>query len=293
MNKNFLPGLVFAILWATGSVAAKFGGRSADLLLLASGRFILTGIIFLPLLILQGKHRIWPRDGEWSKIFIYGLLNTTLTLGAFFASQKYVSAGISMLFLAVAPLVIALFSAVLLKRKLTRFEICGMLVSFTGLIIASFNEFKTAHVSYLGIVLLTIYMISYAAGSVYFSTLKLNMPNVAFNLWQVFIGGLMLLPFCGVLSQYHIRHFDANLLLSLIWMIIVLSVFSNQLWLYLIRQDPVKAAAWLYLVPVFGYVYGYLLLGETITPLALAGTALVITGLILSKRNRAVVPGRE
>lgn len=286
MNKNIALGLLFAVLWATGSVAAKIGAHSSDLLLLASVRFICTGVIFFPMLLLQKKHRLWPQGKEWNNIFIYGVLNTTLTLGAFFAAQKYVSAGISMLFLAVAPLIIALFSTVILNRTLTRFEIIGMLISFAGLILASLNEFKTAHVSYLGIVLLAIYMLAYASSSVYFSTLKMTMSTAVFNIWQVFIGGLVLLPFCKVFSQDQIYKFDSNFILSLAWMIVILSFIANQLWLYLVKQDPVKAAAWLYLIPVFGYIYGYLLLKEHITLLAMAGTALVILGLMLSKRNK-------
>ena len=285
MYKNILPGLLFAILWASGSVVVKFGILSADALLLASIRFICTGLIFGPLLLLHGKYRIWPKGKEWKNLIIYGLLNTTLTLGSFFAAQKFVSAGISMLFIAVAPLLIALFSSTFLSRKLTRFEIIGMLISFSGLVIASAAELPGAHVSFLGIMLLLIYITAYALSSVYFSTLTISMPNMVFNIWQVFIGGLILLPFCWVFSQSHIKHVNLNLFLSLAWMIIVLSFVANQLWLYLIKKDTVKAAAWLYLTPVFGYLFGYLILGESITIYSVAGTVLVIGGLVLSKRK--------
>jgi probable blue pigment (indigoidine) exporter len=286
MFKNILPGLLFAVLWASGSVVVKFGILSADALLLASIRFICTGLIFAPLLLLQGKHRVWPKGAEWKHILIYGLLNTTLTLGSFFAAQKFVSAGISMLFIAVAPLLIALFSALFLSRKLTTFEVIGMLTAFTGLVIASSAGLSGAHISVGGIMLLLVYITAYAVSSIYFSGLKLKMSNVVFNVWQVFFGGIILLPFCLLSGQSHIKHIDANLILSLMWMIVVLSFIANQLWLYLIKSDTVKAAGWLYLTPVFGYLYGYLLLGEKVTIYAFAGTALVITGLILSKKGK-------
>lgn len=112
------------------------------------------------------------------------------------------------------------------------------------------------------------------------------MSNMVFNVWQVFFGGIILLPFCWVFSQSHIKHVDVNLFISLAWMIVVLSFIANQLWLYLIKKDTVKAAGWLYLTPVFGYLFGYLLLGEKVTIFSVAGTALVIGGLVLSKRNR-------
>jgi probable blue pigment (indigoidine) exporter len=285
MYKNILPGLLFAVLWASGSVAVKLGILSADALLLASVRFILTGLLFIPLLALATKHRIIPRGVEWKQLTIYGFLNSTLTLGAFFAAQKYVSAGISMLFIAVAPLLIALFSSVFLKRKLSRFEVTGMLLAFTGLIIASNAEVRSAHFSAMGIILLLVYITAYALSSVYFSSIRSGLSNMIFNVWQVFLGGVLLVPFCFVFSQSHIRHYDANLWLCLAWLIFVLSFVANQLWLYMVKIDTVKAAAWLYLTPVFGYLFGYLVLGEKVTIYAVIGTVVVITGLIISKKK--------
>lgn len=287
MYKKILPGLLFTLLWSTGSIAAKFGIRSADALILASLRFIGTGLIFAPYFLFSSKHRFWPGKSEWKSILIYGLLNTTLTLGAFFEAQKYASAGISTLFIAVGPLLMALFSSVFLKRKLSRFEITGMLTAFSGLIICAATELPKGHIKPLGLVLLIIYITAYALSSVYFSSIKPTLTNAVFNIWQVFTGGILLLPFCWLFQGQHIQHQDLNLVVSLAWMIIVLSFVANQLWLYLIRIDTVKAAAWLYLTPVFGYLLGYIFFKETITFYTLTGTALVITGLVLAGRTAA------
>jgi probable blue pigment (indigoidine) exporter len=66
---------------------------------------------------------------------------------------------------------------------------------------------------------------------------------------------------------------------------ITLSFIANWLWLYLLKKDTVSAAAWLYLEPVLGYAYGYILLHEHISWAAISGTVLVIAGLIVSKRR--------
>jgi len=285
MYKNILPGLLFAVLWATGAIAAKFGIRSADALMLASLRFLITGLVFAPYFLLHQKHRFIPYRHEWKSIVIYGLLNTTLTLGSFFAAQKYASAGISMLFTAVTPLLIALLSSVFLKRKLSRFEIAGMLVAFSGLLLAALSALPSATITVTGIILLTVYMTAYALSSMYISVAKVDLHNMVFNVWQVFIGGLILLPFCRIFNAHHIKHFDINLILSLTWLIVMLSFVANLLWLYLIKKDAVSAASWLYLVPVLGYLYGYWLLGEAVTQYAVIGGVMVIVGLVISKRK--------
>ncbi|TWR29198.1 EamA family transporter [Mucilaginibacter pallidiroseus] len=288
MLRKIAPGLTFSILWASGAVAVKFGIRSADALMLASIRFILTGIIFCPYFLYIKKERFWPYKSEWKSIFIYGILCTTLTLGTFFAAQAYSSAGISMLFIAVAPLLIALLSSIVLKRKLTRYEIAGMVIAFSGLVLTSAAALPNASIKPLGILLLLIYITAYALSSVYFSTIKLQMKNSVFNVWQVFIGGIVLLPFCPLFGQAHISRFDANLVLVLLWLIFILSFIANQLWLYLIGVDPVAAGTWLYLTPVFGYAYGYFILGEPITIWSILGAILVVIGLVFSKRKEVV-----
>jgi probable blue pigment (indigoidine) exporter len=289
MYKNILPGLLFAILWASGAIAAKFGIRSADGVMLASLRFLATGFLFAPYFLLHPNYRFIPDRKEWKPIVIYGFLNTTLTLGSFFAAQKYASAGISMLFTAVAPLLMALFSSVILKRKLTKFEIAGMLVAFAGLLLAAGSALPTATITPAGLLLLFIYMVAYAASSIYISGTKVTLPTMVFNVWQVFIGGIILLPFCFLLNSYHIKRVDSNLLLSLAWLIVMLSFVANLLWLYLVKKDSVSAATWLYLVPVLGYIYGYVLLGEKMTVYSIIGAVMVIAGLVISKRKLKAV----
>jgi probable blue pigment (indigoidine) exporter len=210
MYKNILPGFLFAVLWASGAIAAKFGIRSVDALMLACLRFLITGIVFAPYFLLHKKHRFIPHPNEWKPIFIYGLLNTTLTLGSFFAAQKYASAGISMLFTAVTPLLIALLSALFLKRRLSRFEAVGMLVAFAGLLLAALTALPSATITVTGILLLTVYIVAYALSSMYISVVKVGLTNMVFNVWQVFTGGLLLLPFCWMFKAYHIRHISES-----------------------------------------------------------------------------------
>ncbi len=288
MRNLIIPGLLFAALWATGSVAIKFGLDSADPLMLAAMRFLGTGLLFGPLYYSRKCAKFWPSKAEWKPIFIYGLLNTTLTLGSFSASQRYASAGISTLFIAITPLVIASFGVGFSKRKLHKAELWGMLIAFSGLLLASLLDLREMTIKPMGIALLLTYVITYAFSSIYFSKLKLSLSNEVFNVWQVFWGGLILLPFAWLFGQNHVHYWDLNLFGTLLWMIIALSIVANQLWLHLLKIDAVAAGTWLYLVPVLGYAYGYLFLHERITIGAILGTLLVIAGLIISGRIKKI-----
>ncbi len=60
------------------------------------------------------------------------------------------------------------------------------------------------------------------------------------------------------------------------------------LWLWALKHTtPTRVTVFLGLSPVTAMLLGAALLGEAITPTGLAGTALVILGLVLATRERA------
>ncbi len=287
MKSFFLQGLAFALLWASGAVAVKFGIRSADPLVLAAMRFVFTGVLFAPFYLLNPQTRFVPRGTEWQQVLIYGALNTTITLGAFSVAQKYVSAGISSLFIAVTPLFILFASTLFLGRKMVRTEAGGMLIAFMGIAAASFGSTAQGHIHPLGVLFLVVYVLAYTGSAIYFAKIKSTLTTGVFNVWQVFLGGVMLIPVAILFKQVHIAHVDGWLIGSLLYMAVALSFVANRLWLNMIKVDSVKAANWLYLVPVLGYVYGYFLLNEPIGLWSVAGTVLVLAGQMLSRRKSA------
>ncbi|WP_342648703.1 DMT family transporter [Mucilaginibacter sp. CSA2-8R] len=289
MKNFFLQGLAFAVLWSSGAVAVKFGIRSADPLILAAMRFMFTGVLFAPFYMLNPQTRFIPGGTEWKQVLIYGALNTTVTLGAFSVAQKYVSAGISSLFIAVTPLFILFASTLFLGRKMIRTEVGGMLIAFMGIAAASFGSTVQGHIHPLGILLLIIYVLAYTSSAIYFAKIKSTLTTGVFNVWQVFIGGVMLIPVAMLFKQVHVIRVDSWLVGSLLYMAVALSFVANRLWLNMINVDSVKAANWLYLVPVLGYIYGHFLLGEPIGLWGVAGTMLVLAGQLLSRSKSAKI----
>jgi probable blue pigment (indigoidine) exporter len=72
----------------------------------------------------------------------------------------------------------------------------------------------------------------------------------------------------------------------LFWLVIAVSIGAVQLWLYLLKIDPVKASLWLFLCPIFGFIFANILLNEPITIYTGIGTFCVIFGLYLAQREK-------
>lgn len=285
--RQLVIGLLFALLWASAAVATKFGIHAADPLILANVRFFLAGggMLLFAYLIQKGQHAL-PKGKEWLHLTVFGCLNTTVYLGCFVISMKTVSAGIGTLATATTPLFIMIISALWLKRTLKWYEIAGMFLGMTGVAIATYPLLEDSHATVGGVLILLLGMFSVAVATVYYARINWTLSNVVINGWQVFLGGLLFIPITAAFGNFEASHFNAEFWLSVGWLIVPVSVIALQLWFYLVRKDAVRASLWLFLCPVFGFLYSWMLLNEPITWLTLVGTILVISGLYLAQQEK-------
>lgn len=278
---DILIGLLFAVFWASASIAAKTGIKSVDPITLLVIRFLIAGVLMLLYVVFVKKERL-PQKSEWGKLSIFSLLNTVIYLGLFFIASKTISAGLLTLFVSINPLLIALIGAFYINRKPTKNELVGFIICFIGLSVASLPHLQNARANVYSIVILLLGMLSYSFGTVYFKKQNIALSNLSVNAWQVLIAGIVLIPVSFLLQTKPITY-NRDFYLSLFWLTIVVSIFTMLLWLYLLKKDTVKASRWLYVSPIFGYILSHFILDEPITWHAGIGTVLVIAGLIKSR----------
>ncbi|GAB3941092.1 DMT family transporter [Spirosoma harenae] len=283
--KSIIPGILFAALWASASVTTKFGVQSVHPLILANVRFFIAGSgMLLFAYTIQRAQNACPTRTEWGRLLIFSLLNTTIYLAAFVLAMKQVSAGIGSLSTATNPLIITLISALWLRRKPRWNEIGGLLLGLSGVAIATYPLLQNSYATIEGLLILAVGSISVSAATVYYARFDWRLPNLVINGWQVLLGGIQLLPFTLLFADFSTAHYDTRFWTSLFWLIIPVSVVALQLWFFLVKQDPVRASLWLFLSPIFGFVYSYLLMDEPITLYTLVGTAAVLGGLWLGRK---------
>lgn len=285
MIKNLLSGILFAMLWASASAATKIGILSAQPLVIGNFRFFIAGALMLGYSYLFQKNRL-PKGGEWKQLAIYGFLNVTIYLGCFVIAMKHVSAGIGSLAAATNPLIISILSAFWIGRSIKKIEILGLVFGITGVGIATYPLLKNSFADVEGLIILSVSMISYSVGTVYYSSQKWTLPLLVINGWQVLLGGGLLVPITLFFTDWTNNTYDLRFWSSVFWLVIPVSIVAVQLWLYLLKKDPVKASLWLFLCPIFGFSYASFLLNEPITSYTYIGTLLVIVGLYLAQKDK-------
>ncbi|PWK26227.1 drug/metabolite transporter (DMT)-like permease [Arcicella aurantiaca] len=285
MIKNLIAGILFAMLWASASAATKIGLLSAQPFVIGNFRFFIAGILMLTYAYIFQKNRL-PKGSEWKQLTIYGILNVSIYLGCFVLAMKHVSAGIGSLSTATNPLFISILSAFWLSRPVKKTEILGLILGIIGVGTATYPLLKNSFADVEGLIILAISMLSYSVGTVYYSSQKWELPIVVINGWQVLLGGFILLPVTLFFTDWSANTFDLRFWGSVFWLVIPVSIGAVQLWLYLLKIDPVKASLWLFLCPIFGFIYASFILHEPITTYTYVGTLLVIAGLYLAQREK-------
>ncbi|MGI4020958.1 MAG: DMT family transporter [Janthinobacterium lividum] len=283
-------GLFFALLWASATVATKFAFHSCDLFLLTLIRFVTVSVLLLGYTyIIKNKTSHFPSKSEFKKLLILGVLNVTIYMSGYLIAIKYVSAGLISLITAVNPLLLILFSAIFYKRKLTSFEITGIVISVSGLVLASVPNLYNSHATAKGLLALIVGIVALSSGSIYYANSGLTLKKMEVNTWQITLGGVFFIPIVLLNRNHNFLIPDLNFFLSIAWLIIPVSIIAYAMWLMLLQKDAVKAGLWLFLTPAFGYFMAVIILHEKITVYGIAGSLLVVSGLLYSRRKKILI----
>ncbi|MFJ8535092.1 DMT family transporter [Streptomyces sp. NPDC093591] len=277
---------VTVVLWASAFVSIRSAGEEYSPGALALGRLVV-GAVVLAGICLVRREGVPPR-AAWPGIAISGLLwfgfySVVLNWG-----EQQVDAGTAALVVNIGPLLIALLSARLLGDRMPPRLLAGMAVSFAGAVTVGLSMSGGGGSSVLGVVLCLLAAVGYAGGVVAQKPALGHGSPLQVTTFGCLVGAVLCLPFSGQLID---DAADASLSATL--NLVYLGVFSLALafttWAYaLARTTASRMGATTYAVPALVVLMSWLALGEAPGPLTLAGGALCLAGVAVSRsRNRS------
>lgn len=281
-----LSAVFCTILWGTAYPLIKLGyldmsiSSIPDKLLFAGLRFFIAGIMVFIVCAFMRKNIFDIEKERVPKILIYSLLLTV-----FHYTFNYIGVGNAS---ATKTSVLASFSAflgVLLAplffktEKLSVRKIVGCIFGVLGVIIVNLSFFEGTF-TFLGEGFVLIATFCSATGSLYG---KIVSKGKIFEVtaWQLFIGGIILcavaLPFSASIT-FTIRGAFVLLFLAFV------SACAFSIWTaLLVYNDAGNIMIYNLLIPVFGAIWSYIILGETeiFNPLYIVSLIFICIGIIL------------
>ena len=279
---------VTIVMWASAFVSIRSAGDAYSPGALALGR-LGTAAVLLGLFALIRRVG-FPQRGAWRGIIISGLL----WFGGYMVflnwGERLVDAGTAALIINIGPILIALLSAWLLRERSPRSLWIGIAVSFAGTVVVGLSVSGGDGSSLLGVLLCLLAAISYAVGVVAQKPALRHGSALQITTWSVLLATVALLPFAGVLAR-EVPDAPLSATLNMIYLGVGPTAIAFTTWAYaLARTSAGRLGATTYVVPAVVILMSWLLLGELPGWLTLAGGALCLVGVALSRRPAAPRP---
>ncbi len=282
--------LVFVLIWSTGWVVAGYSAPYADPLTFLSLRYACAAVLVAGFAAFSGA--TWPRTRRgWFDALLTGLLLHAIYLGSvWWALRHGLPAGISGLIAALQPILTALFAPWLLGERISPLRWGGILLGFLGIGLVLQPKLANVEPALLWTVALPIIvnivgMVSVTAGSFYQKTYLASVDLRSTTALQ-YVGALLVtLPVAFLLEPMQII-WNTTMVLVLGWSVIALSLGAIGLMLLMIRRGAVsRMATLIYLIPPTVALEAWLLFGEKLSPVQMAGMAVTVLGVALASRK--------
>lgn len=283
-----LAPLLFVLLWSTGFIGAKFGLPYAEPLTFLATRYVL--VIALMGTLAVALRAPWPRDWrQVAHIAITGLLVHAVYLGGvFMAIHRGLPAGVTALVVGMQPLLTALGAGGLLGERVTARQWGGLVLGFVGVVLVVSNKATVGDVGAAALGTMLVPALAALAG-ITLGTLyqKRFCPHFDLRTGAViqFVPTLALTVFVAFSTETMHIDWSGEFVFALLWLVLVLSLGAISLLNVLIRSgSAVNVASLFYLTPPTTALLAWLLFGETLGGLALAGMAVAVGGVWLARK---------
>ena len=293
--RRTIPAIVAMAMWATNFVFSQAVIADIGAVQLTGARWMISLVALIPL-------ALWLEKREWSVIrreiplhlvqSLLGYVGYTLLLYSALQSTSPVTAAV---LVALNPATIAIAAQFVLKDRLTRLAVIGILVSFVGAVIVVIGGQPIDDI-HLGagdglILVATVLWTIYSMIAPRVETPPITATTIQATLASLVMLPLMLLDEIGY-NPGSWTAIEGTEWWGVVWIGLIPSAGAYFLWNVSSEWiGPTRTGAFLNLIPVFTAVF-VVLLGGSVTVWHLVGGALVLVGVTLTERRTAVADHR-
>jgi len=280
--------LTCTALWGVNQVAMKWALLEMPPLWQAAARSLGAAALLAAWARARGLP-IWARDGTGRAGLLAGLLFAA-EFGCIFVGLQYTGASRMVVFIYLAPFVVALgMPLIAASERLDRWQTVGLVAAFAGVVwafVGGFIEPANGPKQWLGDALGIAAAVLWGLTTLVIraSRLATALPEKAL-LYQLLVSGAALAAGSWAAGEDWPMRLTVVSLGPLAFQTVIVTFASYLAWFWLIRHYPAtRISAFTLLTPVFGLLAGVLVLGEPLTARLVAALLAVSLGIALVNR---------
>ena len=285
--KNILSLIVLGAMWGGSYLFIRLSIDVFHPVLIADLRLLIAALLIGLYLLLDRSTRSYLKiqAGDRLRLLIVGFFNSALPFCLIAYAMQSLTVGLGSILNATAPIWGSLVAYWALRDPLSVWRVLGLLLGVMGvfILVGGISLLDTAPHGWEILAMLTA-TFSYGASASYIQKYCADLPPLKITFGSMLLGGLLILPLAIYLApSAHAWPTSYEPYWSVLGLGVISTALAYVLYFRLIEDvGPAKAISSTFLIPVFGMIFGYFLLGEAVDAQMLLGASIVLLGTGLS-----------
>jgi drug/metabolite transporter (DMT)-like permease len=278
-----------SMIWGASFMFIRVADREFDPFALVFFRVLLGCAVLVPAaLVWSGRSGVRRAREVWWKLAILGLINTAIPFLLFSWAETRITSSLAGELQAAAPIFTAVLAVWFGHERVIGKRLAGVLVGLAGVALLVGSPGTGGLLPALAVVLAAF---GYASGGMFASATLGDVDPVVMAAGGCVFAAVVTAPLG--LARLPAQLPGWKELGSVVVLGIAGTGIAYMLMFALIRSaGPSRSILVTYLIPAAAVLYGWLLLGESLRLVSLAGLALILAGVFLAARGKQPAPER-
>ena len=277
--RDFAALILLSALWGGSFLFIRVAVPALGPFLLVEWRVALAGVaLFIYALALGRAPKIRTR---WKSFAVLGFLNAALPFSLISAAEIYLTASLAAILNSTTVMFTAIVAAVWMGDALTARKFVGIILGIVGVtVLVGWDPVPLNGVVLLSVAAMLVASLSYALGATYAKRAFSGIPPLGMAIGQLSGATALLLPLAVVSLPERAPSIIADL--SMLGLALLSTAVAYLIYFRLIENvGPTSTVTVTLLVPVFGLLFGVMLLDEPFGLGTVAGLGIILTSVVL------------
>ena len=286
-TSHLIELIILGAIWGASFMLMKQAVPAFGVFALVEVRTFLAAVCLLPVVYFT---RQWKDlSANWLKLLFVGAINTAIPFSLFSYTSLHLDAALTSILNATAPMFGAVIAYFYLQERIGLHGVIGIFLGFAGVVVISQDTHSVSPVTLLPVLTALGATFCYGIAACFMKKHLSGVKPFAVAAGSQVFASLLLFPFA--LYTWPVVNPDAATWGAALVLAVICTGVAYIMYFDLIAKVGASYAMTVgYLVPLFGILWGMVVLGEVLSTYAIIGGSMIIVGLMVTtgilKRRR-------
>ena len=277
--------LLLGAIWGSSFFNIKIATYSYEPYTLALIRVILATVTMLAVSFIY-KIKIYAFTSNWRIYALVGICNITIPFSLIAIGTNKIDSYLAAMLMSTTPITGSILAHFFTKdEKITFLKSLGIILGFTGILLLFFDRLIINEGNYLFVLIILLGSTFYSISGILILKKLKNSGNINVTTSTLIWSVITLVPLSFMLEEPFKSTPTFESTLSLIYLGVVATGFAWWLRFKILSNNGIVFQTQVaYLIPIFGVIFGALILDEQITWKVLVSLIIIMSGIYIVKK---------